>query len=77
MKLHATLYVKLSQRNEDSQRAQCTKHMQHAQCPADTQWSSNIVSFLQLKQKLVTCSLSSRDPITALNSHPVTMLTHN
>lgn len=35
------------------------------------------VHFHQLRQKLLTCSLSSRDPITALNSHPVTMLTHN
>lgn len=33
--------------------------------------------FLQFRQKQATCSLGSRDPITALNSLSVTMLTHN
>lgn len=32
---------------------------------------------LQPKQKLVTCSLSSKDSITALNSLAVTVLTHS
>lgn len=53
------------------------KALQHAQRQKDSHWSSSTVSFLQLRQKLVTCSLSSRDPITALNSLGVTMLAHN
>lgn len=38
---------------------------------------SAAVSSFQLRQKLVTCSLSSGDPITALKSLPVTMLIHS
>lgn len=49
----------------------------HVQKHMDTHWLSSTVSLLQLRQKLVTCSLSSRDPINALNSLPVTMLIHS
>lgn len=38
---------------------------------------SAAVSSFRLRQKLVTCSLSSGDPITALKSLPVTMLIHS
>lgn len=42
--------------------------------PQDSLRPSAAVSSFQLRQKLVTCSLSSGDPITALKSLPVTML---
>lgn len=52
-------------------------HMQHTQWLQDIHYPSSTVSLLQLRQKLVTRSLSSRDPITTLNSLPVTLLIHS
>lgn len=56
--------------------SRCTVHRNRhlAARLQDSLRPSAAVSSFQLRQKLVTCSLSSGDPITALKSLPVTML---
>lgn len=56
--------------------SRCTVHRNRhlATRLQDSLRPSAAVSSFQLRQKLVTCSLSSGDPITALKSLPVTML---
>lgn len=62
---HSTVRKERSSRNRNRH---LTARMQDSLRP------SAAVSSFQLRQKLVTCSLSSGDPITALKSLPVTML---
>lgn len=58
---------------ETERSSRCTAH-RNSTSPGQPPAISRCFFLFQLRQKLVTCSLSNGDPITALKSLPVTML---